>query len=197
MRRGFTLIEMLVATGIFVIGCVAVFSLFIAAMRFRKQADDTIRLSVASTSLLERIRMTAGTETGAPLKPERYVGDGFAGNGPEPATPVASPTAVAEWTDQLFESPDAPGVWYRVLSAVGDDGQPDTDNSTTLRLDILLVHISQSQDPTAFTFDDLKRVIRPKLATTDMDEYLSDLTVRGMITRVHSTIVRRASWDGP
>lgn len=182
MRRGFTLIEMLVATGIFVIGCVAVFSLFIAAMRFRQQADATIRLSVASTSLLERIRLAAGTEPNRPAPPADYIGDGFASGGAE--------VTGQAMTEELFPAPDAPTVWYRVLDARDDLGQaPGLATTTTLGLDLFLVHLGQHQ--TSLTFDDLNR----RLRLGDRELLIARLIANGSAVRIRTTIVRRPSWE--
>src|SRR5271155_5794116 len=86
MRRGFTLVEMLVATIVFLVGFVAVFGLFLGGMRFRKLAEDTTRASPASSCLIDEIRAKAGgIPTGAaasnPLPPSAYVGTGFATGG--------------------------------------------------------------------------------------------------------------------
>src|SRR5271170_5568637 len=86
MRRGFTLVEMLVATIVFLVGFVAVFGLFLGGMRFRKLAEDTTRSSLAASCLIDEIRAKAGgIPTGGaasnPLPPSAYVGTGFANGG--------------------------------------------------------------------------------------------------------------------
>src|SRR5277367_4098546 len=112
MRRGFTLVEMLVATIVFLVGFVAVFGLFLGGMRFRKLAEDTTRSSLAASCLIDEIRAkaggipTPGGAAGSPLPPSAYVGTGFAtGGGGAGGGAAGSPVGTP-----LYPYPPVPGT---------------------------------------------------------------------------------------
>lgn len=215
MRRGFTLIELLVATGVFLFGFTAAYGLFIAGTRARVQADGILRLSLATSSLVEEFKLEAGREDASipsvtgqmPYAPVAYVGDGFAavasaGEG------GANPTMA----DLVFRYPLQPGVWYRVLSCVDEKGDPADQRATALQMDLLVVWNPAPDD--ALSLADLawrsgltdragtSRSPSPwpawAAATTDAQriDALGDyLASRGMAVRERVVIVRKASWE--
>ena len=119
-RRGFTLVEMLVATIVFLIGFVAVFGLFLGGMRFRKLSEDTTRASLAASCLVDEIRISAGgsgqasPSTSAPLAPSVYIGTGFSSSG-------------SCFRNIAFRSSAALAANSWSLNGVGTTAQPETN----------------------------------------------------------------------
>jgi len=105
MRDGFTLVEMLVATGVFVLGFVAVYSLFLSGMRFRKLADDTARTATLASTLLTEMYLDSDGGSAGPASPADYNGSG------NPSTPETS--AVTGLTTPLYSYSGIPGTVYR------------------------------------------------------------------------------------
>lgn len=203
MRRGFTLVELLVATGVFLFGFTAAMSLFLLGTRARTQADGLLRLSLAASSIVEEIRLEAGRESkadgtpadGIPFAPETYVGDGFA--------TIAS-TGEAPDDGGLYPYRLQPGVWYRVLDCRDEKGEVDDRLATALRLDLLVVW-NPTPDET-LTMDELARRQRidtkPEWTAIDPADtaaranYLADfMAKRGFAVRETAWIVRKASWE--
>lgn len=205
VRRGFTLVELLVACGVFLFGFTTTFAMFLAGTRARAQADGILRLSLATSSLVEEFRLEAGREdlsvSGAtlPYKPSDYVGDGFAA--------VVSDTNEAVMgvaTTPLFRYRAQPGIWYRVISCRDEKGSPNDPLATVLQMDLLVVW-----NPTAdekLTMGELADRQRPKFtptpddaATTDRDEYAESIAAflaqRGFAVREQVVFVRRPSWE--
>ena len=56
-QAGFTLLEMLVATFIFVIGFVSVYGLFLSGVKYRAEADAITRSSVAASNIVNEMRL--------------------------------------------------------------------------------------------------------------------------------------------
>ena len=102
-RSGFTLVELLVTAGIFVVGFVAVFGLFLAATKARSRADDLTHLSFASTAIAEELAL-GGAQTPDTLA--AYRGSGG----------LLPPVAAEALHDPflLYRYPGIPGIWYRV-----------------------------------------------------------------------------------
>lgn len=181
MRRGVTLIELLVATGIFVTGCTAIVALFTAGTRLRSQADTLVRCSLAAESLIQDIRLDAKGD----VAPSLYVGDGFAANRREGASALVPYTA-------------SPGTWYVVESctdAAGDDGNAKT---ATLHMNILILH--KSIPETRITLTDLRtKELRwrkpPEVSDADADAWMrNELVSRGIALRMQAVIVPQPSW---
>jgi len=111
MRDGFTLVEMLVATGVFVLGFVAVYSLFLSGMRFRKLADDTARTATLASTLLTEMYLDsdgAPAANAGPATPTDYNGSG---------NPTVPETATATGQDTpLYSYSGIPGTVYRFSS---------------------------------------------------------------------------------
>lgn len=196
-RRGFTLIEMLVATVVFAVGFVGVFGLFLAGMRFRKQSEDLTRCSLAASSLVSEIAIDAGrdgqTDAHPPEEPSAYVGDGFAGV----SHPAGAPAPLAD-DDAAILAPyrAQPGIFYRVESCtdlVGTD-LPDT---TVIRLKLLVVPWA-TVDPTISLLDIARRLQLREPGTgtllTDPTAIASELTRRGLALRTDAVITRRPAW---
>lgn len=133
-RRGITLIEMLVATGVFLVGFVGALSLFTAGVSYRKQSDDLTRTSLALSSLIEEIRINAGREPSGPMAPSAYIGDGF-------AEPPAEDAATVD--DALYPYHMQPNIWYRIESCTDLMGG-DNATTTAITFTILVVPFGTS-----------------------------------------------------
>jgi prepilin-type N-terminal cleavage/methylation domain-containing protein len=201
MRRGFTLVELLVATGVFLFGFTAALGLFLVGTRARSQADGILRLSLAASSLVEEFRLEAGRElaSGAPAadvpyKPSAYVGDGFAfvptGTQPESAN------------EDLYPYKPQPGIWYRVLECVDEKGSDSDEKATALQMDLLIVWNPLPDD--TLTLSELarrqgsQRTGHPLngVPVADLPDKLATfLAQRGFALRERAVIIRRASWE--
>jgi len=200
-RRGFTLIEMLVATVIFAVGFVAVFGLFLAGIRFRKQSEDLTRCSLAASSLVSEFAIDAGRESAAPMAPDDYVGDGFAGGVPSAADGPAK--------EVLVPYRAQPGVFYRVETCTDLEGTPigpnlssvDASLSTVLRIKLLVVPWATG-DAMVSLVDIAKLQLRDSATGTalwtspddDPVRIATELTKRGLAMRTDAVVTRRPSW---
>jgi len=123
-RRGVTLIEMLVATAVFMIGFTAAYSLFLFGMRNRALSDATVRGTLVATSQIAAMRLFATHEPATsatisvPYTPRTFVGDGDPRNGNELAG-----GGIYDLSNRFFAHPDQPSTYYRVVEAtdLGDD----------------------------------------------------------------------------
>jgi Tfp pilus assembly protein PilV len=193
-RSGFTLVELLVATGVFMIGFSAAFGLFLAAIRYRTMADDTIRLSLAASSLVEELAIGNGqTATGLPLRPSQYLG---AGNLP-PNSNLIDPK-------QFYAYSGVPGTWYTVESCTDVLGG-DNHESATLHLNLLVLVFTQADQP--LTLEDVNRRVRILTPSAGFRGTLDDtginsevkqvrdgLVQRGLAMRISAVVLRRPSW---
>ncbi len=193
-RQGFTLIELLVATGVFMIGFTAAFSLFLAAMRYRTLADDTIRLSLAASSLVEELSIGKATTPGpgGSLAPSTYVGSGN--------LPVTTATNVAT---QFTSYPGVPGTWYIVESCTDLLGDATNTATATLHLSLLVMVDTQS-DPTSplvdLTMINKRLRLVPPTGGASWNDVPNQVAVtdqlikRGLAMRVNAVVIRRPSW---
>ncbi len=196
-RRGFTLIEMLVATIVFLVGFVAVFALFLGGMRFRKLAEDTTRSSLAASCLIDEIRacaggipaIPAGQAASIPLMPSSYLGTGFA------------PPPLADSPDDLYPYPSIPGTWYRVMSCTDINGDPNNANTTVLHLELVIVPFATAASSLSFTDLQQRLLNDVDLSTVSVNaneskqEKIADVLIqRGIAFRFQSVITRRPSW---
>ncbi len=196
-RRGFTLVELLVATGVFALGFTAVFTLFLKGMWFRQQADNLTRASLAASSLLDEFRLDTGLDAngGMPRKPEEYLGTGFAPM-PAPGTPGTA--------DRLYPYTAMPGIWYCVRSCTDLLGKADNDLTTTLHFELIVVPVSISEsvahgdaDPNKAGFPITERWFLRRMSIplgTDAEHVIANLVERGLAFRFRGAVVRRASW---
>ncbi len=186
-RRAFTLLEMLVAATVFVIGFVSLFALFLAGIRYRKLSEDVTRSSLAAASLVAEFRLDAGWENHPPypantIAPpcEDYVGDGFAANGGE-----VDPDTLTRYANQ-------PGIYYRVTRATDLGGAVATTDTTTVRISLVVVPWSGSDSQ--LTFSQINTQLRLGQPVGDPDAVASELIKRGLAFRSDAVILRRASW---
>ena len=77
-RQGFTLVELLVAVGIFMFGFSAIYAMFLLGARQRVIADSISTAAYASSSISAEIRLQAGRESATINSAALYEGDGFA-----------------------------------------------------------------------------------------------------------------------
>jgi type II secretory pathway pseudopilin PulG len=179
MRRGVTLIELLVATGIFVTGFTAIAALFTAGTKLRAEADTLVRCSLAAESLIEDIRLDA--KGGKP--PSAWLGDGFT------TSPDATP-------DRLYPYTAAPGTWYMVETATDAAGNSGNPQASTLHLGILVLH--KPLTGSTVTLEELRtRILRWRVpaGATDADAWTRDeLVARGIALRMDAVVVPQPSW---
>ncbi len=135
-RGGFTLVELLVATGVFIIGFVAVYTLFLSGMRFRKLSDDITKTSTLASTLLTEVYIDSpySTTATAPAKPTDYDGCGDP-RYVETATPAPA-TAPKVPQVPLYAYQGIPGTVYR-LSNTQDITQTNDPMATALVTTVL------------------------------------------------------------
>jgi prepilin-type N-terminal cleavage/methylation domain-containing protein len=194
MRRGFTLIEMLVASMVFILGFVSVFTLFLAGMKFRAQSDLDTRAAIALRNLVEEMQLDAGAEKNAPYPPKAYLGCGFAE--PSAMQTVAGGNAggTDSIDDQLFPCPGMPGLFYRVLEShdCTSGGLNDDPQATVLHLRVVIVGFAISADAQVTWRDLAKRSAIPQ--TGNLGQLIQELVRRGIATDNHVAIMRQPSW---
>jgi prepilin-type N-terminal cleavage/methylation domain-containing protein len=121
-ERGFSLIEVLIATAIFVTGVVALFQLFLAAHASNRSARAATGAAVLAAQKMEQLRgLTWGFDaTGAPVSDTTtdtsVVPFTSAGSGLAPSPPAALQQNTAGYADYL----DLQGAWVGSGSAIPD-----------------------------------------------------------------------------
>ncbi len=197
VRRGFTLVELLVATGVFALGFTAVFTLFLKGMWFRQQADNLTKASLAASSLLDEFRLDTGLDAngGMPREPREYIGTGFA--------PMPAPGTLGS-AERLYLYTAMPGIWYCVRSCTDLLGKDDNSLSTTLHFELVVVPVSISEsvahdnaDPNKAGFNMTESWFRRRMSIppgSTSDQIIANLVDRGLAFRFRGAVVRRASW---
>ena len=191
-RRGFTLLELLVATGVFMFGFVAVYSMFLAGVRNRQLADTITRTSLAATSIIAEIRMHAGREglvgNQGPHAPSMYTGDGLAYNGSE-----------LDGADAFYCRFDGqPGIWYRVRDVTDITGDAGNTKAVALRFNLVVLY---HKIPSGVLDDErllpqsvLKTRLKSLLRNTP-DSEIDKVLVERQVAQNYDVIVhRQASW---
>jgi type II secretory pathway pseudopilin PulG len=190
-RGGFSLIELLVATGVFLVGFVAVFGLFLAGMRFRKLAEDTTRASLAASSLIAEFQIDAGSEAIIPCQPSQYVGDGF----PDIARPgeTADPpaTAIKDSLEKLYPYTGQRNLYYRVVACTDLKGGDDAA-TTALRIRLFVLPWASVDDTVDLMT--LNRRLGLSMQNDTSDEVRATLVKRGLAMAFDAVIVRKPSW---
>ena len=196
LRDGFTLIELLVATTVFIIGFTSAFGLFLAAMRFRTLGDDTVKLSLASSSLVAELAIGNPAVVATPKPPSDYLGSGDLPITPAPSLPK-DPT-------RFFPYAGVPGSWYTVETCTDVSGKTDNAETPTLPLNLLVVMYPQADLASGLSFKDIYRRMRLDIlpVPADIDNLTADelrrmsdeLVKRGVAMRVSAVVVRRPSW---
>jgi prepilin-type N-terminal cleavage/methylation domain-containing protein len=195
MARAFTLVELLVATSIFVIGFTAALAMFTKGVRDLQTADSLTRASLAATSLMDEFRLDAGMDgfdNGRdPFPPSAYVGDGFAGNG----------AATAE-IGRLYPYRAMPGIWYTVRRSTSLLNDPNDKLTTTLHFDLVVMPLAvdeasagstTAQPGFSLTEAWFRRRMSIALGAT-AEPILDNLVERGLAFRFQGALVRRPSW---
>ena len=194
-RSGFTLVELLVATGVFMIGFAAAFGLFLAAVRYRTLADDTTRLSLAASSIVEEMAIGNGIVPGASKPPGAYLGSG------DLPTIVNAGTAL-----NFYAYPGVPGTWYTVESCTDVVGDATNDKTPTLHLSLLILVFTSADPSQALDLEEVNRRVRvisiadflalPNTAPDFVRDRLvkNGLVKRGLAMRVSAVVLRRPSW---
>lgn len=182
-RRGFSLLELLVATGIFLFGFSAVYALFLRGVHARHEAELSTRCSIAAGSLLAEIRLRAGKETGVPLlpcKPEEYLGDGLAD------TADNDP-------DQLYPYLDQPGVWYCVRYATDLTGDPVNAHANALHLNLVVFYRPGLANADPIKIAELARQMNMR-GESDPQVILDKAIDRGVAQSYDAIVMRQPSW---
>lgn len=176
MRRGFTLIEMLVASGVFLVGFVSIYALFLRGAHDRARGEAITRTSLALASLSVELRLAIADENTV-AAPSAHVGDGLAGNGTESG-------------GELYRVDGVPGVWYRVTAATDLTGG---DNPAAEALALRLVAIYDSTPVADLTLSDFRQRAR---IDTGLDEAqaIQELVTRGLAEQQVTVITRRPTW---
>lgn len=164
IRQGFTLVEMLIATGIFLIGFVSVYSLFLTGVQFRRRSENTSRGAVAASSILATIRYYSSLDNTL-HNPALFEGDG------DPATP--------DVPDMFHAYPDQPGMFFRVTNC-----DELFDHSSAIKLSVQTVFLGAPQD--VLTAPEVAR----RLGHPGKD-LRPDLLDRGLIREQVAIIYRR------
>ncbi len=160
MRRGFTLVELLVATGLFVMGFSVCLGLFLAGMRQRTAAESHLNLGFAASSLVEEIGMDGtGVLPASSRKPKDYVGWGGLTLTPAPAPDDGK---------RLYQVPRHPGVWFRVDACEAAFIRSDTpasfdpkEDEEALGLRTTIFLLSWSAPTATLTYQELYDRVRP------------------------------------
>ena len=179
MPRGFTLVELLVAMGVFMIGIMGVFGLFLGGVRARDQAESLTRLSFGATSLIEELRLDAVADRPA----SDWLGDGYTANGREPI-------------DQLSPYPDVPGMFYVVDAAENAVNPQGNGIPTVLRLSITAMYLPLAPAAPGARLEVAQELRwRPPAQTADPARWLLDEAVaRGVAIRTHAVVIPRQPW---
>ena len=190
-RRGFTLIEMLVATGIFMFAFSAIYAMFLVGMRQRAQSEAITRSALASSSIIAEMRLRAGLET-TPAAPEQYIGDGNAEDGGE-FTPPTLPNTAPEMSDsdEFFAYHDQPGLFYRVVECTDLVGNTGNTAADAIRIRLLIGQIEAPGD--TISIATLKTRIRSD-NNPDAAAYLDELVQRAVLQEYDAIIRRQHYW---
>jgi prepilin-type N-terminal cleavage/methylation domain-containing protein len=211
-RRGFTLIELLVGTAVFIIGFVAVYGLYLAAVRFRQISETTAQASLAASSLISEIQIDAGVEAttpnptaglSVPREPIDYVGDGHATNGKETLAGGTKPDEIKTFDDSDTDSVDEvlfpyrpqPGIFYRVVSSTDLSIDPlNCNDPDTTALRITLLVMPWNSPETSITFADIARQRRFPSSLNTATLIKDELLNRGLARQYDAVILRKPSW---
>lgn len=197
MRRGFTLLEMMVSALIFTFAFVSIYVMFLVGMRHRTESEAATRSALAASSIIADVRLRAGTEPGGPKRPAHYLGDGDAADdaelgGSDGVDPGALSAAdLHQLSNRLFGYPDQPGLFYRVIDAQDLHGGRDDERTDALRLSVVVGHLGV--DRPSVTVEELRRRFRmdPALDGAAVVEELCDDQV---LHRYEAVVHRRAHW---
>lgn len=200
MRRGVTLIELLVASAVFTIGFVAIYGLMAVGMRHRALADRLARCAVAASSLQAEMRLRAGSEHAAPWAPQLYVGaGGLLSDGHEGS----------DVPGRFYPWPDQPGILYRIEQAQDLSGDANNRFTDTLRYHVLVAFLGNQVPPGAayphgMELAELARRLGlrpgadpglgPGFTVSDPDALLAELRRRQLVFRHVGVVHRRPSW---
>ncbi len=191
-RSGFTLVELLVATGVFMIGFSAAFGLFLAAIRYRTLADDTTRLSLAASSIVEELAIGDGKPPAMPplsKTPDQYLGSGN--------LPGSNGNTLIT---QFYPYSGVPGTWFTVESCTDVTGGNDAA-TPTLHLNLLVLVFTQADSP--LELEDVNRRVRilvpaagfrNSLSTAEAQQVRDGLVKRGLAMRISCVVLRRPAW---
>ena len=193
-RSGFTLVELLVATGVFMIGFAAAFGLFLAAIRYRTLAEDTTRLSLAASSIVEEMAIGNGAAPAVPpvsKKPSAYLGSGDL-------------PSIVNAGLSFYAYPGVPGTWYTVESCTDVVGDPENDKTPTLHLSLLVLVFTSADPNNVLELEEVNRRVRivnqPAdgfrgfLSEAEKTQLRDGLVKRGLAMRISAVVLRRPSW---
>jgi prepilin-type N-terminal cleavage/methylation domain-containing protein len=108
IRRGFTIVELLIATFIFLIGFVSVYGLFLRAVQFRREGENMVRCSLAASSIVATMRLKIRA-----MDTDDFIAKLNAGDFIEDGDPTTTPDP----EKHFFAYLDQPGMFYRISEA--------------------------------------------------------------------------------
>ena len=135
-RQGFTLLEMLIAAGIFLFGFMAVYSLVLIGAESRQKAESITRTAVAADALLEDWRLRFSVSDYRSKEPIGFVGDGNPLDGAEGGS--------------FHTSPEHPGVLFQVIDCSSLSGDENDASTSALYLELLVLYqagIARNAEP--------------------------------------------------
>lgn len=198
LAGGFTLVELLVATGVFVLGFAAVFALFLSGVRFRKLADDTAKTVTLASTVTAELYLDSGSEgTTGPCTPLSYDGNG---RYRASTTDVEEPSVLGMDT-RLFTYTGIPGSLFRFDGTSDITGDQDPF-ATALATDV----IALCPGVPVGTYGELNRHLRvyspaqlTALGTTDQQAvaFRDELLKRGIAMRYRAVVIRQPRWLNP
>lgn len=191
MRRGFTLVEMLVACGIFLFGFMTVYTMFLVGVRNRTLADATTRGATVASSIIAEVRLRATNEIASAATtsiwaiPKNYVGDGY------PDTSQANEYGNDPYNANaaFYAHPDQPGTYYRVIEATDLAGT--TTNATDGVVLTLVIGQLDSNQP-FLTLQQLQD--RYRLGAGPFDLMIEELVRRGTLQRYDAVVHREVAF---
>ncbi len=150
-RGGFTLVELLVATGVFIIGFVAVYALFLSGLRFRKLADDLFKTATLASTLMTEVYLDSahGDNPAAaqPALPSDYNGCGDPRHAENATAAPGTATAPKVPAVPLYGYQGCPGAVYRLTNTHGILGTNDQDRYATALVTTVLALCPGSLPP--------------------------------------------------
>jgi prepilin-type N-terminal cleavage/methylation domain-containing protein len=171
-RRGFTIVELLIATFIFLIGFVSVYGLFLRAVQFRREGENMVRCSLAASSIVATMRLKIRADT--TFSPVNYQGSGS----------LVSPNG--DEVNKFYAYLDQPGIFYRISEA----SQLMAGKTNVAKFTVQTVFLGSPAPNGFFT----KTEVLQRLGVTsptDEDQKILDLVTSGAITQRIAIIAPR------
>lgn len=174
-RRGFTIVELLIATFIFLIGFVSVYGLFLRAVQFRREGENMVRCSLAASSIVATMRLKIRADT--LFSPNNYAGSGSLVSSDETNNGTSK--------EFFYVYLDQPGMFYRISEA-----DSLTDKTNVAKFTVQTVFLGSPAPKGFFS----KTEVLQRLGVTsptDEDQKIRELVTSGAITERIAIIAPR------